>query len=357
MGLEARQALAFRIALLLLCALAAGVFSALIPLLWHDKLYIDGLTILRTQPRMEWFGSSYGSAAYLLSPLLGLLRALGVRLDDYGLQYSEDLLIANGLFGLLFLLGIASFALRWRLRTEAGNAVVFTAFVVLFAPFYFCITKEVVPFAMAAAALWGYRAGLLGVRGAAWSYALLLVGCGMFFRTYYLAYAALFVLNLWGWRRQGWLLAGYLAGAALLVLLHDRLPLDLLAKGRAAYLENVAASRIPYYFDDVGAFGFLANRVVTLAMLLLPLNLLAVSLSYAPFVAIQLLLSWRTWRALRRPTGAMHAMAGAAVLAFTAVSALYEPDFGSYFRHKVGILLFMLILVADFEWIAPERCR
>lgn len=357
MRIEQRQAFVFRLALLLLCALAAGVFSALIPLLWHDKLYIDGLTILRTPPRMEWLGSSYGSAAYLLAPLLDLLRLLGVRLDDYGLYYGDDLLIANGLFGLVFLLGIAWFAWRWRLRADARNATAFATFVVLFAPFYFCITKEVVPFAMTVAALWSYRAGLFGVKGAAWLYALLLVGCGVFFRLYYLAYAALFLFNLWGWRRRRWLLAGYLAGAVLLVLLHDRLPLDLLAKGRASYLENVAASRIPYYFDDAGAVGFLANRVTTLVMLLLPLNLLAVSLTYAPFVLAQLFLSWRTWLALRRPASPVHAMAGAAVLAFTVVSALYEPDFGSYFRHKVGVMLFMLILVVDLDWIGARPRR
>jgi hypothetical protein len=42
-------------------------------------------------------------------------------------------------------------------------------------------------------------------------------------------------------------------------------------------------------------------------------------------------------------------MAAAAVLGFTIVGALFEPDFGSYFRHKVNVLPFLLLLVVDFK--------
>lgn len=354
MEIERRNALAARVVMLLLCAGAAAVFAALIPLLWHDKLYIDGLTIIQTPPRLEWFGSSFGSSALLLAPLLYALRAMGVQLDDYGLRYGDDLLIANGLFGALFFLGISLFALRWRVRVDLRNAVLFAAFVVLFAPFFFCITKEIVPFAMTSVALMAFRSGGLGVTGTAWFYAALLALCGVFFRMYYLAYAVLLLYNLWLWRRPRWLIAGYLAGALLIVALHAHLPLDLLNKGRATYLENVAASRIEYYFDDGSGIGFLANRALTFAMLLLPVNLLAVSVSYAPFVMLQIFLTWKMVEVLRCPRSAVRVLAGAAVLAFTMVSALYEPDFGSYFRHKVGVLLFMLILVLDVEW-RPRR--
>ena len=112
----------------------------------------------------------------------------------------------------------------------------------------------------------------------------------------------------------------------------------------------MSASRIEYYFDDGQALGFLANRSLTLGMLLLPLNLLLVSPAYAPFVALQIFLTARLWRAWRHPASSTQVLAASAVLGLTMVSALFEPDFGSYFRHKVGILLFMLLLVLRFEW-------
>ncbi|MGO4702080.1 hypothetical protein [Dyella sp. 2RAB6] len=350
MAADELNRLVARLNLLLFCFLASAALSALLPLVWHDKLFIDGLTIIRSQPRLEWFGNSYGAAAYLLHPLLRMLAALGVRLDDYGLGYTDDLVLANMVFGVMFLAGIASFALRWRLRADAGNMALFFVFVTLLSPFFFCISKELIPFAIMCAAVGLYRCGMLGVRGCALAYAAAMALCGLYFRVYYLAYAAIFLYNFALWRHRGLWIAGCLAMALLLILFHQRLPLDLLTQGRAGYLEGVSASRIEYYFDDGQALGFVANRTLTFGMLLLPLNLLLVSPAYAPFIALQILLTARLWRVWRHPCSSMQALAASAVLSFSMVAALFEPDFGSYFRHKVGILLFMLMLVVRFEW-------
>ena len=350
MNAESRNALATRTVLLLLCFAASAIFAALIPLLWHDKLYIDGLTIVHTPPLLEAFGSSFESSAFFLNPILDLLRGMGVGLDNYGLLYDNDLLIVNNTFGALFCIGIAILAVRWRIQVNLKNILIFSVFVVLFAPFYFCITKELVLFAATLVVLSCYRAGWFGLSTMVTFYVILLILCGIYFRVYYLAFAILLVFNFLFWRKRKWLSFFYVIAAVMLVVLHDHLPLDLLNKGRATYLENVSASRIEYYFDDGSGAGFLANRALTFCMLLLPINLLAVSVSYAPFIVAQAFLSLKMLRQLMRPGRDISVLAASAVMAFTMVAALFEPDFGSYFRHKVGILLFMLLLIADFEW-------
>jgi hypothetical protein len=298
---------------------------------------------------MEAFGGSYASASFLLSPVFAAIRAMGVSLQDYGLLYSDDLIITNMVFGGLFFTAIALMVLGWSMRVNLPNVSAFCSIVVLLSPFYFCITKECVLFALTAGVLASHYAGWLGKRTTYAVYVLVLVLCGIYFRVYYIVFAMVLGLHLLLWQRKKWLLLTYALGAIATVVLHDKLPLDLLNKGRASYLEESSASRIHYYFDDTSGLGFLSNRALTLVTLLFPVNLLLISISYAPFVLLQLWLTWKTLKqCLQREKGAK-TMAAAAVLGFTIVGALFEPDFGSYFRHKVNVLPFLLLLVVDFK--------
>lgn len=349
------RALAGRMLVLLVCFGASAVFAAVIPLLWHDKLYVDGFTIIHTRGALEPFGSSFASSAYLLSPVLDGMRALGIRLDDYGVAYTDDLLLANGIFGGLFFGGIAVLVLQWRLRVGYRNVLVFAACVVLLAPFYFNITKELVLFVPTTLALVLFRAGVLSVRGLLVLCVVTLVVCGIYFRIYYLAFALLLLVQWLLLKRGKALLVLYLAGALLIVLFHDHLPLDLIRKGRALYLEGVSASRIVYPLDDGSGIGFLLNRGITLGWMLAPVNLLLISPTYAPFVLFQLYLTWRMVAALRQPEKNIQSFAACAVLAFTMVSALFEPDYGSYFRHKISVLPFILLLIADFQFDRTDK--
>jgi hypothetical protein len=338
---------------------AATLFAAIIPLVWHDKLYIDGLTIVRTRAELTAFGNSFSASAFLLAPLLGTLDLFGVQLDTYGLAYGQDLIVTNTVFGSLFFVGLAILVFSYRLRTTPGNLLVFIFITVLFAPFFYAITKELLLFALTLGVLLAYRAGTVGVRGMAWLYTVLLLLFGVYFRIYYLAFGGLFIVHWLLLGRLRWLAAFYLLAAIALVALYNHLPLDLLSKGRANYLEGISSSRIEYHFDENNGVGFLANRLLAMLMLLAPVNLLATSLVYAPFIAVQLFLNWRTLRLLRLPRRDIRTVAAHAVLAFTVVGALFEPDFGSYFRHKVGVLPLMLLVMARLDWPkhSPERAR
>jgi hypothetical protein len=347
MNVKGRNALATRIVLLSACFLLAAAMAALMPI---PLLYVDGARMLQATPALTVFGGSFEASAYLFAPLFDLLRHAGVRLDAYGHVFNDDQLIVNVMFGGLFFGGIAVQVIGWRLRTDVRNMVGFVFFTLTLSPFFFCISKELVPAVLAVMVLMACRLGLLSVRGMMLAYIAMIAVCGLYFRVYYLLFALLLLLNWTSVRRGKTLALLYLLGAIALVVLYNKLPLDLINKGRADYLDGVSNSRIQYLLPDDNGVGFVGNRCITLLQLLFPVSLLTVGLSYLPYVILQCLLTWLMFKRLMDPERGLRALAAHAVLAFTIVGALFEPDFGSYFRHKVGILPFLLLIVVRFEW-------
>lgn len=91
---------------------------------------------------------------------------------------------------------------------------------------------------------------------------------------------------------------------------------------------------------------FVANWAINVLRLLLPVELLAKSLRYLPFVVYQLAVTWCLVRTIPRMGGGGHAALVVAVLfAFVVTSASFEPDFGSWIRHETAVLPFLVELV------------
>ncbi|MGC1548962.1 MAG: hypothetical protein WA777_10575 [Rhodanobacter sp.] len=348
MDVESRNALATRIVLLCACFLLSAMMAGLMPI---PLLYVDGINILQTKPDLTVFGSSYEASAYLFAPLFDLLRDFGVRLNAYGRLFNDDQFIVNVVFGAMFFFGIALQVLGCRLRTDFRNIVSFTFFTVILSPFFFCISKELVPAWLAIMVLVMYRSGMLSLRGMFMAYIALVALCGLYFRVYYLLFALLLLLNWSLDRHRKVLVLAYVLGAMVLVVVYNKLPLDLINKGRADYLDGVSNSRIQYLLPDDNGVGFVGNRFITLLQLFVPISLLTIGLSYLPYVILQCILTWVMFKRLMDPDRGLRTFAAHVVFAFTVVGALFEPDFGSYFRHKVGILPFLLLIVAEFEWM------
>ncbi|GLQ50822.1 hypothetical protein ACFFJT_05920 [Dyella flava] len=351
MDIEGRNALATRIVLLCLCFLLSAAVAGLMPI---PLLYVDGITILQTRPNLAVFGSSYEASAYLFAPLFDLFRDVGVRLDAYGRVFDDNQFIVNVSFGALFFAGIALQVFGWRLRADYSNTLRFAFFTIVLSPFFFCISKELLPAWLAVAVLMLHRSGTLGRRGMFIAYVALMALCGLYFRVYYLLFAALLPLHWMLDRRRKLLALVYLLGAVVVAVAHNKLPLDLIIKGRADYLGDVSNSRIQYLLPDDSGIGFIGNRFITLLQLLFPVTLLSVGLSYLPYVILQCLLTRLMFKRLMDPQRGLRTLAAHALLTFTIVGALFEPDFGSYFRHKVSVLPFLLLIVAEFEWM--DRC-
>lgn len=329
-------------------ALLSMAFASIVPLIWHEKFYIDGLTIINSQPGFDAFGSSFSSSALLLRPWISLAEALGCHVSTYGSKYGYDLLITNAVFGLTFLAVFAWFAIRYAPIFSWANVATLIAAMALLAPFYFCVTKELITFLASLVPLaiwsrWPRREGL----GLA-CYVASMAFLGVYFRAYYLLFAVVLCVNLIALRRARTGVLVYGVVLLLVWLLFKRLPWELLAKGRADYLVGVTASRIEYYFSDGGIVGFLGNRALAFVSMMFPLNLAARSPAYLPFVALQVWLSVKLIANLKARVGGVAGFSTHAVLAFTMVQALFEPDYGSYFRHRVGLLLFILLVLCRF---------
>lgn len=326
-------------------------FSTIVPLLWHEKFYVDGLTIIRSQPSFDAFGSSFNSSAFLLRPWIALADALGGQVSSYGSKYEDGLLITNAVFGLSFLLVLVWFIVTYAPVLGWINVFSLVAATVLLAPFYFCVTKELVTFlaSVLPLAIWARRPGR-GWLGLA-CYVASMVFLGVYFRAYYLLFAVVLSVNLMALRRTWVGILVYGCALLLVLLLFKRLPWELLNKGRADYLEGVSASRIEYYLSDGHVAGFLGNRLLAFVTMMFPLNLLARSPAYAPFVFLQVWLSIRLIANLRAGVTGVVGFSCHTVLAFTLVQALFEPDYGSYFRHRVGLLLFMLLVLCRFSHV------
>lgn len=348
-NLSARDRFAVVWLLIAVVALAAMAFSAIVPMMWHEKFYIDGLTIIQSTPSFQAFNSSFNSAAFLLQPWIAAAKLLGGQVNNYGSQYNFDLIVTNGVFGVTTLLIFAWFALRYQPVISFNNLVALAMAMVLLAPFYFCVTKELITLigSVIPLAIWSRRPDRTGMGLAI--YVISMAFLGVYFRAYYLLYAVVLCVNLLSMRRLSTTLIIY--GGALLVIwiLFKRLPWDLLTKGRADYLEGVSASRIEYYLSDDGFIGFIGNRALAFLTMLFPVNLMFRSPAYTPFVFLQIWISIRMFVLLKGKATGLVAFANHAILAFTMVQALFEPDYGSYFRHRVGLLLFILIVLCRFS--------
>lgn len=327
---------------------AALAFSAVVPLMWHEKFYIDGLTIANSTPSFDIFGSSFNSAAYLLKPWLSLADLMGGKVSAYGSEYGFPLLLTNSIFGISFLAGFIWFAAKFTPVVSWYNVFALAATLVLLAPFYFCITKELIMFlaAILPLAIWARRPHWVKLGVAI--YVASMIFLGLYFRSYYLLYGLVLCVNSIALRRASVAFAVYTLVLIFIFAFFKQLPWDLLTKGRADYLEGVSSSRIEYFLSDDNFVGFIGNRGLAFLTTMFPLNLMVRSPAYAPFVLLQCWISVRILQALKSHCGGAVGFSANALLSFTLIQALFEPDYGSFFRHRVGLMLFILVLLCRF---------
>jgi hypothetical protein len=344
-----------KIAFLYVAFLGALGFSLLVPFFWHDKLYVDGAKIVSTTPSISPSADSWSVAAGLLWPILKLLAVLGFDVQGYGTSVNSDLFIINAVFGAAAFVCL-TVVVRWseisiqvdRRVAEAGVVIVLSG------PFMFAVSKELIPLGvstivLAVAHTRRWSASRTGV-----VFAISLALMSIYLRAYYVAIAlVLFVLQRWC-RTPQRVAAGVVGVFVLLLLLYPVLPLQEIERGRASYLADISASRIQYHWSDASAIGFVLNRVTTFAGMAAPVGLILRSPAYAPFVVMQVLITVRVLQVIKNDGSGFRLLAAHVILAFTLISSIFEPDYGSYFRHKTGSLLFMAILLFD---VVPRLAR
>lgn len=128
-----------------------------------------------------------------------------------------------------------------------------------------------------------------------------------------------------------------------IIFMRNRLTLSRIGNENA---QTLILNWIPYYTDHL--ILFLANYVLNLLRMLLPLELLLQGVYYSPFVVFQFLISRQMFLVARKARrGSREYFALIVMTGYFLGSALFEPDFGSYLRHlaaatPVIVLLFDL---------------
>ncbi len=82
---------------------------------------------------------------------------------------------------------------------------------------------------------------------------------------------------------------------------------------------------------------FCANYLVDFIRLLLPLELVAKSIKYIPFVIYQIALTMLIFRTIALKRDDKNNMLLAVIIGFVCISAIFEPDFGSFVRHQACV--------------------
>lgn len=271
------------------------------------------------------------------------------------LQDSPQLTAALSLIALLAIHSVVFLRLARSGRIPLPGLLVLVGSLAICTVYLTSYSKDVVVLLVSAACLIAPRrlGGDLVVVGAVLVYAL----C---FRDYWqvvaLGYVALRVVDLLVRRR--WI--GLLVPVALIVLVavgywaagHGSITSARTLANAARAGSADASTMIAVFVPLPEPWGGIVNSVITLASFVLPVPLLAKGSLYYAAVAVVFTLFWitmcSTW--LRRPARSAGAVLAARalslVLAFTAVQALFEPDYGSALRHLSPLLPLLAMAVA-----------
>jgi len=325
-----------------------------IPMIWHAKFYLDGHTLLSSNPSLELFAGSYRGTAWLFSPVFDALRYAGVELNKYSTEFDANWFIANMVWATPFVVATWLLLKRVNFDTDASSVFVLFCALTLFSPFYASINKDIIPalacFVSMHSLAKGHTARAMVI------FVALCVAYGLTIRSYFLLFALLFLAtqSISGNRRL--VVLAILAGTGIVYLAFPYIPRTLIDIGRAEYLEGVSATRIDYFFDDFSALGFTLNRLTSLARIAFPIELILKSPAYLPFVVFRCYASALTLRLMgsRIPTDLR--VASSVVFAFTLTQAIFEPDFGSSFRHFLMVMPAVIYLQAG-RLRAPGRFR
>lgn len=114
---------------------------------------------------------------------------------------------------------------------------------------------------------------------------------------------------------------------------------------RLAMHDKDANTMIVEVFGRNENFGiFCLNYLLDFLRLMFPLELVIKGLKYCPFVVYQLYLTLLLFKSIRR-NEERRLLIHSVVLGFVCISAIFEPDFGSFVRHQATLVVFYAALL------------
>ena len=109
-----------------------------------------------------------------------------------------------------------------------------------------------------------------------------------------------------------------------------------------------AVTMINDIFKNTNYFFFVINYIINTVRIMFPIELIVKGIKYLPFIILQIFFSGVLLKNLIhvKKEKSIYIFA---VMAFTMVSIIYEPDFGSVIRHESVLIMFVLELLNNRE--------
>ncbi|RNC29191.1 MAG: hypothetical protein AWM53_00840 [Candidatus Dichloromethanomonas elyunquensis] len=196
---------------------------------------------------------------------------------------------------------------------------------------------------------------------------IILLLCGVLYRSYFLLIAALLILMVI-WHKKVikkpkitsslilktiiifYLVHGFvLQGSYYLFpeMANQVMTIRSITLYRLEIFGTYPASAILEWWPSSNVPMFLANHFIITLRMLIPIELAALGVKYIPFIIYQLIVTSNLFRALKtvRENSNTGNLAGYIYFAFILGSAVFEPDYGSWVRHEAAAFPMMYYVI------------
>lgn len=315
----------------------------------HQKFFLDAVKILTVEPSLQIFGSSFSSTAYLLEPINILLNHLGVSLETYSRQYGIDEVFVGVVYSSLFHGSLISLLVFAKIRPTIIMLLILVFVTLVMAPFYVVPNKEIIVFMIFTLVT------IIISRGKLFSGVMLFViFCtlyAIYVRTYFIGLIPLVLATNIILRHHSLKILSLVLLCSLAIMLfiyRSEMLFELLNRARAKEISDITTSYIHYPFSDSDYLKFMLNRLYSVSIMLVPIPLLGLGLLYFPLFIYQLFITIVMVRMYMITNSAKDYWLLSIIIGFTILQAIFEPDYGSVFRHKIMILPFMVLLISRY---------
>lgn len=309
--------------------------------IFHYKFFQDTIVIFESNP--IFFGNgSFDSARFLLAPYISILGFFGVELENYQRYSGIDFHFTNIFFciinSLIYFIGVFSL----RQKTNDFGKLIFIIIYILYVPYIGVPGKETNTLIL------GYLLFYMLAKNGGASYFVPIIGIIALYaaggRYYYFLFIASFIFLSRIDKSNYWILAimGLLVFSAISSFEEVRLAVQFARPD----LSEMSNSFISLPFDDIEYTGFLLNRIYLFILLMIPIEMLQNSL-YIPYFILGIGTTYLICYGIKFKGNSIENNCAVAILSFIISQALFEPDFGSIFRHRTFILPFILYLAAS----------
>lgn len=333
--------------ILLLCSV---FIILLISLFDHGKYYLDGYTLLNTQPTGWFFQGSYPSTATFFSFLFSMFKEWGINSSTMQ-RNAFDFYFVIFFFFFLEIIMILHILILYSFKANFLSILLLFILLAILSPFMATINKEIVYVILVYPIFVFFR--FLNFK----LFLFILVSVTTLFalggRYYLIPFIFLSMIVYAFYDRPRYIfLFLFIALFLLYVIFPDIVGLLMIAK--PIILKGITYTWIDDYFDRSQYFTFLLNSFVNSLRIMFPLELLmkgpkyfipSLFLTYISYIAFKIISLKELYNGQKYSKLVL--FSAISTIIYSIIQSIFEPDFGSVLRHKI-IIIFMILIIINF---------